>query len=152
METYIILITALVIISLCAIIIKIFLFLTFYSIKWVKIDSVLRYRYNLVDEELVGYRKRYKELLDLNNERMLFKFIEKIESLGYNEFDYDPLRSNMENDLIIEYPSFVLDDFSADQYCYNHLLKLNDNIDKSIIDSAIKLYYKQKEKQHLADS
>ena len=152
METYIILITALVIISLCAIIIKIFLFLTFYSIKWVKIDSVLRYRYNLVDEELVGYRKRYKELLDLNNERMLFKFIEKIESLGYNEFDYDPLRYNMENDLIIEYPSFVLDDFSADQYCYNHLLKLNDNIDKSIIDSAIKLYYKQKEKQHLADS
>lgn len=129
-----------------------FLFLTFYSIKWVKIDFILRYRYNLVDKELVGYRKRYKELLDLNNERMLFKFIEKIESLGYNEFDYDPLRSNMENDLIIEYPSFVLDDFSADQYCYNHLLKLNDNIDKSIIDSAIKLYYKQKEKQYLADS
>ena len=142
----IILITTMLIILLCVLITGTFLFLTFYSIRWVKIDLIIRYRANLVDEELVDYRKRYKELLSLNNDQLLFKFIEKIKSLGYNEFDYSPVRFNTKNELIIEYPSFVLDDFGADQYCYNHLLKLNDDVDKSMIDTAIKMYYEQKEK------
>ena len=138
---YTIIILIALIISICAFIIII----TQFIYKNEQILQIKRIRKNLSNKDFYEYKKRYNLILNLENNKVLLnKFENKIKELDYTIEDFNDSNFIL-NNIVFQYPICVMDNSIADSYLKRNILKLNENINESTINRAIKLYYKEKE-------
>ena len=97
------------------------------------------------NKDFYEYKKRYNFILNLkDNKIFLDKFENEIKELNYNIEDFDD-NNFILNNIVFQYPICVMDNSIADSYLKRTILNLNENINESTINRAIKLYYKEKE-------